>query len=60
MSDVHQLAGATENVLQKQQDLELLRKMEAIARERIILFTPNGFLPQSAPRDNALHEHKSG
>src|SRR3954447_5663016 len=32
----------------------LLRSMEQIARERVVLFTPNGFLPQDAYDHNEL------
>ena len=40
--------------------LSLLAKMEAIARYKVIVFTPNGFLPQEAYDDNPGQIHKSG
>lgn len=45
--------------LTKQQGSDLIRKMETIAREKVIIFTPNGFYEQHNP-DNPYQEHKSG
>lgn len=39
---------------------ELIRVMEKTARRRIIIFTPNGFMPQPAFDGNPFQEHKSG
>jgi len=38
----------------------LLASMERIARRRVIVMTPNGFLPQAASSDNPLQQHVSG
>lgn len=39
--------------------LRLIRKMETIARKRVVIFTPNGFHHQHHV-DNRYEEHKSG
>lgn len=39
---------------------ELIRAMERIARRRVVIFTPNGFLPQRAYGGNPFQEHLSG
>jgi SAM-dependent methyltransferase len=46
--------------LSKEDGLKLLKKMETIARKKTIIFTPNGFLPQSAHGGNIWQIHKSG
>jgi SAM-dependent methyltransferase len=46
--------------LTREAGLELLRTLEGIARKRVVIFTPNGFLPQPATADNAHQEHISG
>jgi SAM-dependent methyltransferase len=46
--------------LTKEGGLELLRALERIARKRVVIFTPNGFLPQPATPDNPHQEHISG
>jgi len=46
--------------LPKEQGLELIEKMEKISRDRVIIFTPNGFLSQSAHSGNPYQEHLSG
>ncbi len=40
--------------------LELIKKMERWVKKKIIITTPNGFLPQGKYDDNDLQEHKSG
>lgn len=40
--------------------LMLLRKMEKIARKKVIILTPNGFLNQGHYEDNPHQDHKSG
>lgn len=40
--------------------LMLLRKMEKIARKKVIILTPNGFLDQRHYEDNPHQDHKSG
>jgi SAM-dependent methyltransferase len=40
--------------------LRLLTMMETVARRRIVILTPNGFLPQSATGGNPLQIHRSG
>ena len=45
--------------LPKPDGLDLLQQMEALARKRVIFFTPNGFMPQRS-RNGDLQEHLSG
>lgn len=45
--------------LTKENGLQFIREMERIASKKIVLFTPNGFLPQHS-RDEDLQEHLSG
>lgn len=45
--------------LHKSAGKELLRTLETIARRRVIVLTPNGFIRQVG-RDNKLQEHLSG
>jgi len=46
--------------LPKEEGLRLIAMMERIARKKVIIFTPNGFLEQRAYDDNSLQEHLSG
>ena len=46
--------------LERAQALELLATLESIARRRVVVFTPNGFVPQPATPDNPYQEHLSG
>lgn len=46
--------------LPKEKGYELLDAMERTARKTVILFTPNGFLPQPPAPDNPFQEHLSG
>lgn len=46
--------------LEKKEGLELMKKMEKIASKKIVIFTPNGFLPQGEYDDNPFQVHKSG
>ena len=45
--------------LKKSEGFCLLADMERIARKRVIVFTPNGFMPQTKKNEN-LQEHLSG
>ena len=45
--------------LEKEEGRTLIEKMRRVARRRVVLFTPNGFLPQEAD-ENPWQEHKSG
>jgi SAM-dependent methyltransferase len=45
--------------LSREDGIALLRTMESLARRKVILFTPNGFLPQ-ASHEGDLQEHLSG
>ena len=45
--------------LPKEQGWELIEAMERIARKKVLIATPNGFLPQMS-RDGNLQEHVSG
>lgn len=40
--------------------LELIRQLETVARRRVILYTPNGFLPQGEEYGNPFQRHRSG
>jgi hypothetical protein len=46
--------------LNKKDGLKLISMMEKIARKKVIIFTPNGFLKQGALYDNPWQVHKSG
>ena len=46
--------------LDPEDGLELLASMEKIARYRVIVLTPNGFLRQDVSDRNDLQEHRSG
>jgi len=45
--------------LTKDEGLQLLKDMEKVASKRVIVFTPNGFVPQHGAKDD-LQEHLSG
>lgn len=44
----------------KKEGLRLLNKFETIASKKVIILTPNGFLPQGKLYGNEHQEHKSG
>ena len=46
--------------LEKKDGLALLDAIERIARKRVVIFTPNGFLPQGEYDNNPWQVHKSG
>ncbi|NPV06372.1 MAG: class I SAM-dependent methyltransferase [Anaerolineae bacterium] len=46
--------------LHKQEGLALISHMETIARKRVIIYTPNGFLPQGEAYGNPMQRHLSG
>jgi SAM-dependent methyltransferase len=46
--------------LTKEEGGILIKKMERIAKKKIIIFTPNGFLPQTEHDGNILQIHKCG
>jgi len=46
--------------LTKEQGLGLMQVMETIARKKVIILTPNGFLEQGEHDDNPLQLHRSG
>lgn len=46
--------------LEKKEGLHLLEQMELLARKKIILMTPNGFVSQHPIEDNPYQIHKSG
>lgn len=46
--------------LTKEDGNKLLQKMELLARKKIIITTPNGFLEQHEHSGNPFQEHKSG
>jgi len=45
---------------EKKQAIALIKKMEKIARKKVILLTPNGFYHQEHLEGNPYQEHKSG
>lgn len=47
--------------LEKQDGLKMIKEMERVAKKKIILTTPNGFLPTApGPKDNPEERHLSG
>ena len=54
------LASDVVEHLPKALGLELIAKMERIARNRVIIFTPNGFVAQGEHGGNVLQRHVSG
>ena len=46
--------------LEKKEGGQLIEQMEALASKKIIVFTPNGYVPQKMIDKNILQEHKSG
>jgi hypothetical protein len=46
--------------LEKEDGRRLLDVLETVARRRVIIFTPNGFLPQGALEGNPFQVHRSG
>ncbi len=44
----------------KDEATALLKELERVARQAIILLTPNGFLPQPGTAENPFMEHRSG
>lgn len=46
--------------LSKQDAKKLIKMMESIARKKVILFTPNGFIRQHEYDNNSWQVHKSG
>lgn len=46
--------------LRKEDGLALLAAMERIACDRVVVFTPNGFLPQAPADGNPYQAHRSG
>lgn len=46
--------------LEKGDGEKLIKEMERIARKKIIIYTPNGFLKQNVFEDNPFQKHLSG
>jgi len=46
--------------LKKEQGYKLISKLELIAEKKVIIFTPNGFLPQGEEYGNPMQKHLSG
>jgi len=46
--------------LEKYEGYALLKTMEDMAKRKVIIFTPNGFLPQDEYDSNLLQVHKTG
>lgn len=45
---------------QKEEGYKLLDNMMKVSKKKVVVFTPNGFVPQAATADNPFQEHKSG
>jgi len=46
--------------LQKEDGIKLITMMEKIAKKKVVILTPNGFLPQESYEGNVYQIHKSG
>ena len=46
--------------IEKDDGKKLINKLIKISKDLIIIYTPNGFLPQKGTIDNPYQEHKSG
>lgn len=46
--------------LKKKEGLKLLKKMEAVAKKKVIILTPNGFTEQDLAENNPYQIHQSG
>jgi len=46
--------------LERDAALALVDALERVARRRVVVFTPNGFVPQAQATDNPHQEHRSG
>lgn len=46
--------------LTKEEGIKLIEMMEKISKNKVIIFTPNGFLPQGEQDNNPWQLHKSG
>lgn len=46
--------------IEKEDGKKLINKLIKISKDLIIIYTPNGFLPQKGTIDNPYQEHKSG
>jgi len=44
----------------KEEGISLIEQMERIARKKVIIYTPNGFLPQGEEYGNPMQRHLSG
>lgn len=46
--------------LEREAAVALLGRLERVARRRVVVFTPNGFVPQPATPENPWQEHRTG
>lgn len=46
--------------LEESDALDLISQMEKVARRKIVIYTPNGFLPQGEEYGNPFQRHRSG
>jgi len=46
--------------LEREQAVDLIAALERVARRRVVIFTPNGYVPQPATPENPHQEHRSG
>lgn len=46
--------------LERDEAFELVARLERVARRRVVIFTPNGFVPQPGTDENPWQEHRSG
>jgi hypothetical protein len=54
------LASCVIEHLEKEAGLALVEQMKRVASGRVIVFTPNGFVPQPGSIDNPANAHRSG
>lgn len=46
--------------LKKEEGVFLIKEMEKIAKKRVVIFTPNGYVPQKGTPENPYQQHLSG
>jgi SAM-dependent methyltransferase len=46
--------------LERERAVELVAALERVARRRVVIFTPNGYVPQPPTPENPHQEHRSG
>jgi SAM-dependent methyltransferase len=46
--------------LERDAGLDLVARLERVARRRVVVFTPNGFVPQPGTPENPWQQHRAG